>query len=74
MENIQKAIISAIESKPLDFKTSIADELQAKIYDALQNRKIELAGSLFNSEEEQETEIQQTEFETSSEGNVDEDL
>ncbi len=74
MENVQLAIASAAESKPLEFKDYIHSALQAKVYDALQTKKIEVAGSMFRDNEEAietETEI---EFQSSSEGNVDEDL
>jgi hypothetical protein len=52
MDNIQQAIMSAIEAKPLDFKTHIGNELDNKIQSALQSRKIELAQSFLNQEEE----------------------
>jgi len=74
MENIQQAIISAAEAKPLDFKNLINSELQSKVYDALLNKKIEMAGKFFNQEEEISDEEEQTEFEFSSEENVDEDF
>lgn len=72
MENVQLAIASAAESKPLEFKDYIHSALQAKIYDALQTRKIEVAGSMFRDNETEDT--AEVEFQTSSEGNVDEDL
>lgn len=73
MENIQLAVTSAADSKPLDFKNHVFDALQSKMYDALQTRKIEVAGALFkdNDSVNDESDI---EFQTSSEGNVDEDL
>ena len=37
-------------------------------------RKMELAGSIFKDEEEQQSNDSETEFQSSSEGNVDEDL
>ena len=72
MEDIQLAILNAAESKPLDFKQQIYSALQAKVYDALQTRKIEIAGSMFRDNKTEET--AEIEFQTSSEGNVDEDL
>ena len=72
MEDIQLAVLNAAESKPLDFKQQIYSALQAKVYDALQTRKIEIAGSMFRDNETEET--TEVEFQTSSEGNVDEDL
>jgi hypothetical protein len=74
MENIQLAVSSAAESKPSEFKQHIYSALQAKVYDALQTRKIEVAGSMFrDSDDSADTKIE-TEFQSSSEGNVDEDL
>lgn len=72
MENIQLAVTSAADSKPTDFKAHIYDALQSKVYDALQTRKLEVAGSMFRDDET--VEDAESEFQTSSEGNVDEDL
>lgn len=74
MENIQLAIASASESKPLDFKQHIYSALQAKVYDALQTRKIEVAGSMFRDNDAEIDDNTESEFQSSSEGNVDEDL
>ena len=74
MENIQTAILSAADEKPLDFKTAIYSELQDKVYNAVMNRKHELAGSLLNASEEEFEEFEEDEFQSSSEENVDEDL
>lgn len=57
MENIQNAILSAIEAKPLDFKTHITAELESKVASALELRKQELA-TTFLDREESEEEIQ----------------
>jgi hypothetical protein len=67
MENIQNAIMSAIEAKPLDFKSHIHSELESKVQSALQNRKIELAQSFLNREESED-------IQTELEDNVDEEL
>ena len=67
MENIQKAIMSAIEAKPLDFKSHIHSELESKVQSALQSRKIELAQSFLNREESED-------IQTELEDNVDEEL
>jgi hypothetical protein len=72
MENIQLAIVSAAESKPLEFKNYIYSALQSKVYDALQTKKIEIAGSIFRDNETKET--AEVEFQTSIEGNIDEEL
>jgi len=72
MENIQSAINSALEGKPHEFKGHIEDILADKVANFLTVKKMELAGSIFNNEEQQED--QQQEFQFSSEGNVDEDL
>ena len=67
MENIQNAIMSAIEAKPLDFKSHIHSELESKVQSALQSRKIELAQSFLNREESEN-------IQTELEDNVDEEL
>ena len=67
MENIQNAIMSAIEAKPLDFKSHIHSELESKVHSALQSRKIELAQSFLNREESED-------IQTELEDNVDEEL
>ena len=67
MENIQNAIMSAIEAKPLDFKSHINSELESKVQSALQSRKIELAQSFLNREESED-------IQTELEDNVDEEL
>ena len=67
MENIQNAIMSAIEAKPLDFKSHIHSELESKVQSALQSRKIELAQSFMNREESED-------IQTELEDNVDEEL
>jgi hypothetical protein len=72
MENIQSAINSALEGKPHEFKGHIEDILADKVSNFLTVKRMELAGSIFNNEEQQED--QQQEFQFSSEGNVDEDL
>jgi len=72
MENIQSAINSALEGKPHEFKGHIEDILADKVSNFLAVKRMELAGSIFNNEEQQED--QQQEFQFSSEGNVDEDL
>lgn len=74
MENIRQAIVSAAEAKPLDFKNHISAELQSRVYDALLNRKVELAGRLMNDTQVDDDDSEEEEFHTSSEENVDEDL
>ena len=75
MEEIQTAISHAYDAKPSEFKDSILNALNDKIQDHLQVRKMELAGSIFKDEEEQQqSNDSETEFQSSSEGNVDEDL
>ena len=71
MENIQNAIMSAIEAKPLDFKSHIHSELESKVQSALQSRKIELAQSFLNREESKED---FKDIQTELEDNVDEEL
>ena len=72
MENIQSAIDSASQGKPHEFKSYIEDVLADKVANFLAVKKMEMAGSIFNDEEQQDQ--QQQEFQFSSEGNVDEDL
>jgi hypothetical protein len=74
MENIQSAVLSAASSKPSDFKQHIYSALQAKVYDALQTHKVEVAGSLFRDNDDTQEDNSESEFQSSSEGNVDEDL
>jgi len=75
MEEIQTAINHAYDAKPSEFKDSILNALNDKIQDHLQVRKMELAGSIFKDEdEEQQSNDSETEFQSSSEGNVDEEL
>jgi hypothetical protein len=75
MENIQSAIKNAFDAKPSEFKSDILDALNDKIQSHLMARKMELAGSIFKDEEEQQQSNDlETEFQSSSEGNVDEDL
>ena len=54
MENIQNAILSAIEAKPLDFKNHINAELESKVASALELRKQELAKSFLDQETKEE--------------------
>ena len=77
MENIQTAIIHAYDAKPSEFKDSILSALNDKIQDHLQVKRMELAGSIFredDDEEQQQSHDSETEFQSSSEGNVDEDI
>jgi hypothetical protein len=74
MENIQSAIQNAFDAKPSEFKSDILDALNDKIQSHLMSRKLELAGSIFKDDEEQQSNDLETEFQSSSEGNVDEDL
>jgi hypothetical protein len=75
MENIQSAIQNAFDAKPSEFKNNILDVLNDKIQNHLQIKKMEFAGSIFNDEEQQQQSNDlETEFQSSSEGNVDEDL
>ena len=76
MENVQTAIQHAYDAKPSEFKSAILDALNDKIADHVSARKMELAGSIFreDDDEEQQSNDSETEFQSSSEGNVDEDL
>ena len=74
MENIQSAVQNAFDAKPSEFKSDILDALNDKIQSHLMARKLELAGSIFKDDEQQQSNDLETEFQSSSEGNVDEDL
>ena len=76
MENVQTAIQHAYDAKPSEFKSAILDALNDKIADHVSARKMQLAGSIFrdDDEEQQQSNDLETEFQSSSEGNVDEDL
>jgi len=68
MENIQNAILSAVDAKPLDFKNHISAELESKVASALELRKQELAKSFLNyGDEDSEEEIQTEPEETTDE-------
>jgi len=72
MEHIKTAIASASDAKPVEFKAAIDAELKSRIYDSLLNKKMELANAVFNQYDVSDEE--DIEFQSSSEGNVDEDL
>ena len=74
MEHINTAIASASEAKPIEFKAAIDAELKSRVYDALLNKKMELATAIFNEVDDEDDNNDNTEFQSSSEGNVDEDL
>jgi len=72
MEQIQTAIQSAYDAKPSEFKDSILSALADKIQSRLDIKRMELAGSIFNDDSTDTT--TETEFQSSSEENVDENL
>ena len=76
MENVQTAIQHAYDARPAEFKNSILDALNDKIQNHIEVKRMELASSLFkdDSEEQQQSNDSETEFQSSSEGNVDEDI
>lgn len=73
MENIQTAIQHAYDAKPTDFKSAILDALNDKIQNHISVKRVEMAGSIFKDSEE-EVASGEEEFQSSSEGNVDEEL
>ena len=73
MENVQTAIQHAYDARPAEFKNSILDALNDKIQDHIEVKRMELAGSIFKDSEE-EVASDEEEFQSSSEGNVDEEL
>jgi hypothetical protein len=77
MENIQTAIQHAYDARPAEFKNSILDALNDKIQNHIEVKRMELAGSIFREDDddkEQQSNDSETEFQSSSEGNVDEDI
>jgi hypothetical protein len=75
MENVQTAIQHAYDARPAEFKNSILDALNDKIQNHIEVKRMELASSLFKDDsEEQQSNDSETEFQSSSEGNVDEEL
>lgn len=72
MEQIQTAIQSAYDAKPSEFKDSILSALADKVQSRLEIKRMELAGSIFNDDTQDTT--TETEFQSSSEENVDENL
>jgi hypothetical protein len=73
MENIQTAIQHAYDARPTEFKSSILDALNDKIQNHIEVKRMELAGSIFKDSEEVASSGEE-EFQSSSEGNVDEEL
>ena len=77
MENVQTAIQHAYDAKPSEFKSAILDALNDKIQNHIEIKRMELAGSIFredDDEKQQQSHDSETEFQSSSEGNVDEDI
>jgi hypothetical protein len=75
MENIQTAIKHAYDAKPSEFKSSILDAISDKMQNHLDVKRMELASSIFKDDsEDQDSNNLETEFQSSTEGNVDEDL
>jgi hypothetical protein len=75
MENIQTAIQHAYDAKPSEFKSSILDARSDKMQNHLDVKRMELASSIFKDDsEDQDSNNLETEFQSSTEGNVDEDL
>jgi len=60
MENIQHAVMSAMEAKPLEFKKHIEDEINNRIQTLMQARKQDLAKNILNpSEDSDEDEFEE---------------
>jgi hypothetical protein len=74
MENVQTAIQHAYDARPAEFKNSILDALNDKIQNHIEVKRMELASSLFKDSEEEVASNGEEEFQSSSEGNVDEEL
>ena len=73
MENVQTAIQHAYDARPAEFKNSILDALNDKIQNHIEVKRMELASSLFKDSEE-EVASGEDEFQSSSQGNIDEEL
>ena len=74
MENVQTAIQHAYDARPPEFKNSILDALNDKIQNHIEVKRMELASSLFKDSEDVAVASDEEEFQSSSEGNVDEEL
>ena len=74
MENVQTAIQHAYDARPAEFKNSILDALNDKIQNHIEVKRMELASSLFKDSEDEVASNGEEEFQSSSEGNVDEEL
>ena len=74
MENVQTAIQHAYDARPAEFKNSILDALNDKIQNHIEVKRMELASSLFKDSEDVAVASGEEEFQSSSEGNVDEEL
>jgi hypothetical protein len=74
MENVQTAIQHAYDARPAEFKNSILDALNDKIQNHIEVKRMELASSLFKDSEDIAVASDEEEFQSSSEGNVDEEL
>jgi hypothetical protein len=74
MENVQTAIQHAYDARPAEFKNSILDALNDKIQNHIEVKRMELASSLFKDSEDVTVASDEEEFQSSSEGNVDEEL
>jgi hypothetical protein len=71
MENIQKAVQSALDAKPVDFKEYIYNSIQQKVDDTLFLKRMQVANQIFNNHREEEPEGSDL---APEEENVDEDL
>jgi hypothetical protein len=74
MENVQTAIQHAYDARPAEFKNSILDALNDKIQNHIEVKRMELASSIFKDSEDVAVASDEEEFQSSSEGNVDEEL
>ena len=74
MENVQTAIQHAYDARPAEFKNSILDALNDKIQNHIEVKRMELASSLFKDSDDVAVASDEEEFQSSSEGNVDEEL
>jgi len=74
MENVQTAIQHAYDARPAEFKNSILGALNDKIQNHIEVKRMELASSLFKDSEDVAVASDEEEFQSSSEGNVDEEL
>jgi len=62
-ENLENAVINALSADATEFKDNILSALSQKVQDALAAKKLEVAKSFFGTQEEENTNIDNSENE-----------